>query len=56
MAPGYPRVQAICDYVHNRIFFNYQNARPTVAPRRLSTNEPAFAATTHISPSPFAAR
>jgi transglutaminase-like putative cysteine protease len=29
MAPGYPRVQAICDYVHNRIFFNYQNARPT---------------------------
>ena len=27
--PGYPRVQAICDYVHNRIFFNYQNARPT---------------------------
>ena len=28
-APGYPRVQAICDYVHNRIFFNYQNARAT---------------------------
>jgi len=25
--PGYPRVQAICDYVHNHIAFNYQNAR-----------------------------
>ena len=28
-APGYPRVQAICDYVHNHIVFNYQNARAT---------------------------
>jgi transglutaminase-like putative cysteine protease len=28
-APGYPRVQAICDYVHNHILFNYQNARAT---------------------------
>jgi transglutaminase-like putative cysteine protease len=28
-APGYPRVQAICDYVHNRIAFDYQNARAT---------------------------
>jgi transglutaminase-like putative cysteine protease len=27
--PGYPRVQAICDYVHNHIVFNYQNARAT---------------------------
>jgi len=27
--PGYARVQAICDYVHNHIAFNYQNARPT---------------------------
>ncbi len=27
--PGYARVQAICDYVHNHIFFNYQNARST---------------------------
>jgi len=53
MAPGYPRVQAICDYVHNRIFFNYQNARPTRSAAQLSTNEPAFAATTHISPSPL---
>jgi len=29
IAPGYPRVQAICDYVHNQIEFNYQNASPT---------------------------
>jgi transglutaminase-like putative cysteine protease len=28
-APGYGRVQAICDYVHNHIYFNYQNARAT---------------------------
>jgi transglutaminase-like putative cysteine protease len=27
--PGYARVQAICDYVHNHISFNYQNARAT---------------------------
>jgi len=28
-APGYARVQAICDYVHNHIAFNYQNASAT---------------------------
>lgn len=27
--PGYARVQAICDYVHNHITFNYENARAT---------------------------
>jgi transglutaminase-like putative cysteine protease len=27
--PGWPRVQAICDYVHNCIAFDYQQARPT---------------------------
>jgi transglutaminase-like putative cysteine protease len=27
--PGYERVQAICDFVHNHIVFNYQNARST---------------------------
>ncbi|HEY1756400.1 MAG TPA: transglutaminase family protein [Bryobacteraceae bacterium] len=26
---GWARVQAICDYVHNHIAFNYQDARPT---------------------------
>jgi transglutaminase-like putative cysteine protease len=28
-APGWQRVQAICDYVHNHIVFGYENARPT---------------------------
>ena len=27
--PGYRRVQAICDFVHNHIWFNYQNACST---------------------------
>jgi transglutaminase-like putative cysteine protease len=26
--PGFPRVQAICDYVHNLVAFSYQNASP----------------------------
>ncbi|MDB5596183.1 MAG: transglutaminase [Hyphomicrobiales bacterium] len=26
--PGWPRVKAICDFVHNHIAFNYQNANP----------------------------
>ncbi|MFN0219208.1 MAG: transglutaminase-like domain-containing protein [Hyphomicrobium sp.] len=29
IAPGYARVQAICDFVHNHIRFDYQNARST---------------------------
>jgi transglutaminase-like putative cysteine protease len=28
-APGWPRVQSICDWVHNHIAFDYQQARPT---------------------------
>ncbi len=28
-APGWSRVQAICDFVHARITFGYENARPT---------------------------
>jgi len=27
--PGWARVQAICDYVHNHIAFDYQQSRPT---------------------------
>ncbi len=27
--PGVPRVQAICDFVHHHIWFDYQNARST---------------------------
>ena len=29
MAPGWARVQAICDYVHDRIAFGYEHSRPT---------------------------
>ena len=32
-APGWPRVQAICNYVHNHITFGYQYARPTKTAR-----------------------
>jgi len=28
-APGWPRVQAICDFVHQRLTFGYQHASPT---------------------------
>ena len=28
-APGWPRVQAICDFVHQHLSFDYQAARPT---------------------------
>jgi transglutaminase-like putative cysteine protease len=27
--PGWPRVQAVCDWVHNHVTFGYQHARPT---------------------------
>lgn len=27
--PGWARVQAVCDYVHRHLAFNYQDARPT---------------------------
>ncbi|MGA2350245.1 MAG: transglutaminase family protein [Terracidiphilus sp.] len=27
--PGWGRVQAICNWVHNKVVFNYQHARPT---------------------------
>ncbi|HEX3940364.1 MAG TPA: transglutaminase family protein [Acidobacteriaceae bacterium] len=29
VAPGWGRVQAICDWVHEKVTFNYQHARPT---------------------------
>jgi transglutaminase-like putative cysteine protease len=28
-APGWARVQSICDFVHNHIVFNYENSSPT---------------------------
>jgi transglutaminase-like putative cysteine protease len=30
IAPGWPRVQAICDFVHNHIAFGYEHARATM--------------------------
>lgn len=29
LTPGWGRVQAICDWVHNKVAFDYQRARPT---------------------------
>jgi transglutaminase-like putative cysteine protease len=29
LSPGWSRVQAICDWVHNKVVFGYQYARPT---------------------------
>ena len=29
LAPGWSRVQSICDWVHNKVSFGYQHARPT---------------------------
>ena len=29
VAPGWSRVQAVCDWVHSRVTFGYQHARPT---------------------------
>jgi transglutaminase-like putative cysteine protease len=29
ITPGWPRAQAVCDFVHNQITFNYQHARST---------------------------
>jgi transglutaminase-like putative cysteine protease len=29
MPPGWPRVQAVCDWVHENVTFGYQHARPT---------------------------
>jgi len=31
--PGWARVQAICDYVHQHVTFGYQHARPTMTAR-----------------------
>lgn len=29
VAPGWPRVQAVCDWVHQKVTFSYPHARPT---------------------------
>ena len=38
--PGWSRVQAICDYVHNHIVFNYQNARHKPSVEQIAPSAP----------------
>ena len=46
---GWARVQAICDFVHTRIAFDYADARPRGPRGKPSTKGAASAATSHIS-------
>ena len=49
IAPGWGRVQAICDFVNRHIRFDYQQARSPRAPRsRPTTSASACAATSRI--------
>ena len=45
---GWARVQAICDFVHNHIAFNYQNADSLRTAHGGYTDRPASAATSRI--------
>ena len=51
---GWPRVQAICDFVHDHMRFDYRQARPTRAPTRPTREGKASAATSLTSRSRFA--
>jgi transglutaminase-like putative cysteine protease len=53
--PGWARVQAICDFVHARIVFNYQHARPTRTASEAYESNAVCAATMPTLPSPSAA-
>ena len=47
--PGWARVQAICDFVHDHIKFGYEHARPTkTAWEAYQGARPAYAATSRI--------
>ena len=52
---GARRIQAICDYVHNHIAFDYQAARSTRTAWEALEEVPTCAATTRISRSRSAA-
>ena len=54
-APGWARVQAICDRVHSHIRFDYQQARATRTAFEACRKASACAATSRIWPSPSAA-
>ena len=51
---GWPRVQAICDFVHDHLIFGYEHSRATRTAFEAYPDASAFAATSRISPSPFA--
>ena len=48
LTPGWSRVQAICDFVHNHIRFDYMQARSTRRLSRRSTSASASVATSRI--------
>ncbi len=52
---GWARVQAICDYVHNQIAFNYHHSRATRTAWEAFNECTGVAATTPILPLHFAA-
>jgi hypothetical protein len=45
LAPGAEMVQAICDFAHNRLAFDYKQARCTQLHLRLTRRRSAFAVT-----------
>ena len=53
-APGWPRVQAICNFVHRHIRFDYNQCGPIALPWRFSASVPVSVATICTWPSPFA--
>ena len=53
--PAGQRVQAICDFVHDHLRFDYQLARPTAPRSRPTASASASAATSPTSPSRSAA-
>ena len=53
--PGWARVQAICDYVHERLEFGYEHASSSAPPGTGTTRAAASAATSPISRSRSAA-
>jgi transglutaminase-like putative cysteine protease len=55
MPLGWPRVQAICDFVHNHLAFGYEHARPTRTAAEALPSGAAFAGILPTSRPPFAA-
>ena len=45
---GWPRVQAICDFVHSQTTFNYSSGRPDKTAADVQMEQTAYAATSPI--------